>query len=171
MADNTEQPAQNEQAPTDGETGGDTSTAKQFTQDEFNRALDERLRRERAKFSDYKDIKAKAERLDEMEQASKSELEKANSRIGELEAERDAAKADTLRYQVATRFGISDEDAELFLHGSDEDTLTRQAERLAQRAENENAPRSPQPDPTQGRTQNGHASTADQFAAAAQHLL
>ena len=171
---NNNEPAQNEQQqPTDGETGGDTSTATptNLTQEEFNRQLDDRLRRERAKFSDYKELKEKAARLDEMEQASKSELEKANSRISELEAEREAAQAETLRYRVATRYGISDEDADLILTGTDEETLTRQAERIAARIDEEQRPRSPQPDPTQGRNGQGHANAADQFAAATQQLL
>lgn len=173
MADSTQQPAQGEQQSTDGEAGGDTSTATptNLSQEEFNRQLDERLRRERAKYSDYKDLKEKAAKFDEMEQANQSELEKANAKIADLEAERDRAKTETMRYQVATRYGIGDEDADLFLTGSDEETLNRQAERLAAKSDEVDKPRSPKPDMTQGRNQNGHATVADQFAAATEQLL
>jgi hypothetical protein len=46
---------------------------------------------------------------------------------------KDFARAEALRLRVASKFGIGDEDADLFLTGSDEETLTKQAERLAAR--------------------------------------
>lgn len=90
-----------------------------------------RLARERAKYADYDELKAKAARLDEIEQASKTELEKAVARAEQAEQERVQAFADALRWRVAAKHGISDEDAELFLTATDEETLTKQAERLA----------------------------------------
>lgn len=93
--------------------------------------LAERLAR--AKPADYDDLKAKAAKWDQAEAANKSELEKAGEAKQKAEAERDAARAEALRYKVASKHGISDEDAELFLTGTDEETLTRQAERLTQR--------------------------------------
>ena len=157
------------------DTGGNDSGATPaadgaFTpitsQEELNAALKDRLARERAKFGDYNDLKAKAAKFDELEQANKSEVEKANERAVQAEKERDEARVEALRFKVATKFGVSDEDAELFLTGSDEDTLTRQAERLAARNEDAGKPRPPKPDPSQGRSNNGSVSTADQFAAA-----
>lgn len=87
----------------------------------------------RAKPADYDDLKAKAARLDELEQANKSEIEKANEAKAKAEAEVAAAKAEALRLRVAAKHGISDEDADLFLTGTDEATLTKQAERLSER--------------------------------------
>ena len=43
------------------------------------------------------------------------------------------SRADALRLRIAAKHGISDDDADLFLTGTDEDTLTRQAQRLADR--------------------------------------
>ena len=83
-----------------------------------------------------------------------------------LEDEASKAKAEALRFKIAAKFQIGDEDAELFLTGSDEETLTKQAQRLAQRTEDAGKPRTPKPDPNQGRQGTGVASTADQFAAA-----
>lgn len=119
-------------------TSGTTPTAGEFkpitSQDDLNRVIDERLKRERAKYVDYKDLKAKASKLDEIEQANLSELEKANGRITTAESERDTAKAEALRLRTAVQHGISLEDADLFLTGTDEETLTAQAKRLSDRA-------------------------------------
>src|SRR5699024_8535511 len=119
-------------------SAGATSTGSgEFTpigsQAELDKIIGERVARERAKFADYKDLKSKAAKLDEIEQANKSELEKAAEARQQAEQERDAARADALRFRVASRFGVSDEDTELFLTASDEATLTKQAERLTQR--------------------------------------
>lgn len=118
--------------------GGDTPPAtdefKPITsQDDLNRILEDRLKRERSKFADYKDLKAKASRLDEMETANLSELEKANGRATTAETERDAARAEAIRLRIAVSHGIGLEDADLFLTGSDEETLTAQAKRLIDR--------------------------------------
>lgn len=119
-------------------TSGDTSAAgdefKPITsQDDLNRVLDARLKREREKFADYKDVKAKASRLDEIEQASKSEAQKATDRLAAAEKDVAVARRESLRLRVAAKHGISDDDADLFLNGDDEATLTRQAERLTGR--------------------------------------
>ena len=50
-----------------------------------------RLRRQKAQFSDYADLKAKADRLVELEQAQLTELEQAQAQAAALELERDAA--------------------------------------------------------------------------------
>lgn len=106
-------------------------------------------------------------RLDDLDAANKSEIEKATEARQKAEQERDAARAEALRFKVASKHGISDEDAELFLTGSDEDTLTRQAQRLAARDEDASKPRAPKPDANQGRTGSGAGlTTAQQFAVA-----
>jgi hypothetical protein len=104
-------------------------------------------------------------RLDEIEAASLSDLEKAQREANEAKEIAAKATADALRLRVAAKHGISDEDADLFLTGTDEDTLTRQAERLSARNAEATAPRSPRPDATQGRSgAGGPKSTADSFA-------
>lgn len=111
-------------------------------------------------------------RLDEIEAANKSALEKAAEARQKAEQERDAARAEALRFKVASKHGISDEDAELFLTGSDEDTLTRQAERLAAATADASKPRAPKPDANQGRNGSGAGmTTAQQFATAIEGAL
>lgn len=75
----------------------------------------------------------KAKELDELKAAALSKEEKEAQERAELRRERDEARAEALRSRIATRHGISEEDTELFLTGTDEETLTRQAERLVER--------------------------------------
>lgn len=125
----------------DGNQSSDTTSdaGDGFTpitsQEDLNRIISDRVGRERAKFSDYKDLKAKAGKYDELEAANKSEIEKANDAKSSAERERDDARAEALRLRIATKHGVSDEDADLFLTGTDEDTLTKQAQRLTQRSD------------------------------------
>lgn len=69
---------------------GNTATASKFeaitSQEEFDRRLADRLRREREKYSDYDDLKAAASRLAEIEEANKTEEQKRVERIAELES-------------------------------------------------------------------------------------
>lgn len=102
-----------------------------------------------------RDLKAMQTRLDEIEAAKLSDLERAQKQAADAASEAEKARAEVLRYRIAAKHGITDDDAELFLTGSDEETLTRQAERLAARAAEAEKPRSPKPDPNQGRTITG----------------
>ena len=120
---------------------GHTPTADEFTpinsQDELDAAIKGRLERERAKFKDYNDLKSKAAKLDQIEQESLSELEKANGRATAAESERDAANAEALRVRKFVAHFLSDEErqklevANEFLTGTDEETLDNQAKRLS----------------------------------------
>ena len=120
-----------------GSDGGTGEKLAEFTpistQDELNKVIADRINREKAKFAYYKDLKAKAERLDQLEADKKSEAEKVAERIAALESENKRIQSEALRSRIQAKHGISDEDAALFLTGADEDTLTAQAKRLAER--------------------------------------
>jgi len=88
--------------------------------------------------------------LDEIKAAQMSDLEKAQAQAKSYEDAAAKATAEALRWRIAAKHGISDEDAETFLTGNDEASLTRQAERLASLATT--APTTPKPDRTQGGT-------------------
>lgn len=110
--------------------------------------------------------------LDSIRDAQKSEAEKAADRVAAAEKSAADALAELLRFKVAGKHGITDpDDIELFLTGSDEETLTRQAQRLSDRNAEASQPRRPLPDPNQGRSTQGATSTADQFAAALSDVL
>lgn len=101
------------------------------TQEQFDSAIRERLAREREKFSDYDELKAKAAKFDEAEEARKSDLERANERIAELEAaargREEADRLSALRSKVAEATGVP---AEL-ITGADEDSMTESAKAIA----------------------------------------
>lgn len=85
---------------------------KTFTQEEVNGIVNDRLARERKKYEgiDLDALKSKAAKFDEMEEANKTELEKANERANKLQAELDGIKKEKelneMREQVATEIGI-----------------------------------------------------------------
>lgn len=75
-----------------------------------------------------------AKELEELKVAQLSKEERAAKEADAAKAEAAQAKAEALRWRIAARHGISDEDTELFLTGTDEELLTLQAERLIARA-------------------------------------
>lgn len=54
---------------------------KSFTQAELDDMIEKRLQKERRQFSDYDDLKAKAEQFDQLENQNKSELERLQDEI------------------------------------------------------------------------------------------
>lgn len=116
--------------------------------------------------------KSAADELAQIKDAQRTDAERAAAALEQAKADAAAAQAELLRYQIAAKHGITDaEDIALFLTGTDEDTLTKQATRLASRASDDGRPRSPRPDPNQGRTGSSTATTADQFAGVVGGLL
>ncbi len=111
--------------PTTPPASGESEQPKTFTQDELNKAISDRLKRERERFADYDELKAKAE-------GAKSDAERLadlERRLAEADA-RDAHRA--LVDRIATEFDKvrNREDIALFLTGPDEETLRAQAKRL-----------------------------------------
>jgi erythromycin esterase-like protein len=76
------------------------------SQDEFDKRVSARIARERAKYADYSDLKAKAEQFDEIQQAAKTDTEKHLERISALEKELEGERFNTLRSQIASKKGV-----------------------------------------------------------------
>lgn len=113
---------QGDQTQATDEAGSEQAQERTFTQADIDKAVKDRVARERAKYADYDDLKAKAG-----EQAT------AEERIAALEKQLEQTSREALRRRVQAAHGIADEDADLFLTASDEETLTAQAKRLAER--------------------------------------
>ncbi len=109
-----------EPTPEEGKESG--KQEQTFTQADLDRVVRERVQRERAKFADYDELKTKA-----------GEAKTAEERIAALEIEVKASQREAMKRRVQAAHGIADEDADLFLTGTDEETLTAQAKRLAAR--------------------------------------
>lgn len=104
-----------------------------------------------------------AARLKEIDDRDLSELQKAQRDREEALTEAQKARVDSLRWRTAAAHGISTEDAELFLTGHDEETMTAQAVRLAAKLA---APTKPElrPDPSMGPRGGGGSDPRQQFA-------
>ena len=74
--------------------GEPAETERTFTQDQVNKIMGELRSKERAKYADYDELKAKANKFDELEEASKSELQKAVEERDRYKAEIEAMKAE-----------------------------------------------------------------------------
>ena len=103
---------------------------KTFTQAEVNSFLKREEEKIKAKYADYADLQAKASKLDELEEANKSALEKANDRAAKLQAELDgikqAAALREMREKIATDNNIPVE----LLTGATEEECTKQVETI-----------------------------------------
>lgn len=126
---------ENTPSPTEPEKGNES---RAFTQEEVDKLIGKTRTEERhkartevaTKYADYDDLKKAAE-------GKKT----ADDRIAELEKKYQQSESNTLRLRVAGEYGISTKrgddgepsDADLFLTGTDEETLSAQAKRLADR--------------------------------------
>lgn len=99
--------SENATVTTQDNAEGQTRT---FTQEEVNAIVGKRLAEEKGKFADYDDLKAKASKFDELEEANKSELQKATERANALEAElngmKKAEETRQMRENVSKETGI-----------------------------------------------------------------
>lgn len=88
----------------------ETPVERTFTQAEVDAIVGDRLKRDRARYADYDALKEKAARLDAIEEASKSELQKATEKATALQAELDtmrhADEVRAMRERVALETGV-----------------------------------------------------------------
>ena len=103
------------------------SAEKTFTQAELDQIISERLKREREKYGDYDSLKEKAQKLDQIEEDAKTELQKAQERAERLQTElselKHAEEVRMIRDKVAQATGVP---ASL-LTGDTEETCNEQA--------------------------------------------
>ena len=76
------------------------------TQAEFDRIINDRLIRDRSRFADYGDLKKKAERLDAIEEQSKTDLQKAQDAQATAEQRAQQAEVKATRADVAIAKGV-----------------------------------------------------------------
>lgn len=95
----------------------DPAPERTYTTDDVNRIVQERLARQKEKYADYADLKAKAAKFDEVEQQQKTELERAQERAAALE--RDLADATAARQDSLLRAAVISEAAKRNVHDPD----------------------------------------------------
>ena len=101
------------------------------SQAEFDRMVGDRISRERGKFADYDDLKAKAAKFDEADAASKSELQKERDRADAAERERDKERLTGLRASVALTKGLTATQAKRLVGSTREELEADAVELLA----------------------------------------
>lgn len=104
----SEQGSTTSNAGTEGQTASTENTGaadKTFNQSEVDRIVSERVQRERQKYGDVDDLRKKAARLDEIEAANKSEIEKATEKV--TAAERRAEEAEARLKNERTRNAVT----------------------------------------------------------------
>lgn len=114
-----------------------------------------------------KELAPAAQRLQELEDAQKSELEKLQGTYEQALGEASRAQHELWRERAARRHGLDDELLGFLTGESEEELDTRAqvlAEKLAARTEAEKPKPGPAPDPTRGQGAATGGSTADQFA-------
>lgn len=155
-----------ENAPAgDGNGGNNSGWTPPASQEELNRIIADRVSREKAKYADYGDLKAKASKFDELDAASKSELEKAQERAAQAERERDSIQAETLRLSVIARHQIPADYHEFVVGSSEEELETKAQKVLKLITDSGKSDPFPKADPSQGAGGGARKTdTADIFA-------
>lgn len=157
MADSTAQAGTSTQVtePTQGNEG------RTFTQAELDKIVQSRVYEERKKLADYDDLKAKADELDQLKDANKTELQKAQDRAAKAEKDlADLKAAEALREsraKVSAETGVPSE----LLTGENEEACKEQAKKILEFAKTKGYPTVRDG----GEVKNvGKPSTAQQFA-------
>ena len=101
-----------------------------FTQAELNAIVQKRVAEVAGKYGNYEELKEKAQKLDQIEEESKSELQKATEKADSLQSELDALKAANkereLKEKIAAETGVP----ATLLRGTSEEDLKAQAEAI-----------------------------------------
>lgn len=118
MSENTAE-AGNQTVEGTGSENPSAEGSRTFTQEDVNKMIAKERRETEAKFAGYADFKAKAEQFDALEEAKKSELEKANDALAKANAELEELKAEKERAAAVAAAAKE--------HGVDADMLARMA--------------------------------------------
>ena len=111
-------------SPDDTGTEADSGFEAITSQEQLDKVLSNRLERERAKYSDYEELKQKAAEAAD----SRSEVEKLHDRVKELEQERHQSAVEAAKAKAASEYGVP---ADLLV-GDDTDAIEAHAKRLAE---------------------------------------
>lgn len=115
--------------------------AKTFTQEEVDEIVKKRVTRAKNSFAtDYEELKEKAKKFDEAQEANKTELQKAQERISELQSTLDAQKKleaqNAIKSEVSKKTGVPVE----LLSGNTEEEMQKFAEAIQDFAGHAKAP-------------------------------
>ena len=128
--------AENDATNLDNGKEGDNKTEKTFSQAELDKAIKERLERERKKYADYEDLKKAKSELDEIKRGKmteidklKADLETAKAESVSLTAQINEMNLNNMKSKIASEMGIPSEFA-VRLSGNTEEEVRADAEKL-----------------------------------------
>ncbi|AEG14705.1 putative prophage lambdach01, scaffold protein [Desulfofundulus kuznetsovii DSM 6115] len=145
MADDNKNQNQTTQNPADAGQGGNQNQQSQqaepktltMTQEELDRIITERLKRERQKYADYDELKKAAEELKKLKEAQMSEQEKLQARLAEyerktaeLEIALQEARLEATKLRVLEEIGLPKTFASR-IFGTTEEEIRQDAQELA----------------------------------------
>lgn len=126
-----------------GDTGGSAENDKSgdgagpfkkgeasFTQADVDKAVRERLAREKAKYADHEDLKAKAAELDQIKAAQKTAEERAAEALAQAQRAAAESAAEVLRYRAAAENGITSPDDIDLIGVGERDAVEARAKRV-----------------------------------------
>ncbi len=113
------------------EQGAQGADPKTFTQEEVDAMMGKVRREERGKYADYEEIKSKAAKLEEIEEAAKTEHQKAVERAEKAEAELKRAQDEAARQKVLSEVSEKTGVPASLLNGSTREELEASAEAIS----------------------------------------
>lgn len=158
-----------EENTNDGAEAGDSFKAI-TSQDQLDRLIGERINKVKAQFADYDDLKTKASKFDDAEQASKTELQRITEDRDTHKVRGDTAELNAARLEVALTKGLTASQAKRLIGTNKAEFEADADEMLADLGKKGSA----KPDPKNlksGATGSGSASTGRERAAAALRQL
>lgn len=112
---------------------GNYTEVKALSQEAVDNLLEERLKRQKEKFSDYDELKQKSVNADEAAANFESKLQEANERAKQLESQLKESTNEVTKVKLLSEFKLNDDMAE-FITGDNEEEMRRRAEKLAEKA-------------------------------------
>ena len=119
---------------------------------------------------DAQSLKDAADKWTEYEASLKPVQERMAEELAATKAEAESARTALMRYEIAAEKQIPGEAIKL-LQGSSREELSEAADALLALIANQSKPKSPKPDPSQGKPATNGGTTADAFAQALGDLL
>lgn len=117
-----------------------------------------------------RDLRTKAQKLDELEEAQKSEQQRMQDRLDAAEKKAADLEVQNLKAEIAAEKGLTLKQANRLV-GSTRDELEDDADELLSVIGEAGKPRPPKSDPNQGRQPTGTATPADEFAAWSENTI
>lgn len=118
---------------TEDEPKGNEPRSREYTQAEIDEIVAKRVARVKKQYGDYEDMKKKAAKLDEIEAANKSELEKLTEQNQKLAAQLAEREHAALIQAACIKHGVPADYMDL-ITGADEESIDKAAEKVAKLA-------------------------------------